>query len=264
MNMNAFENDLNFFKKMSDEFDKSSIINKIMEQGIVPIINNGRLVFYQIKPNSIFNDLKNELKTNLSEFYTIYGVYDVYNVHSFNTPSSHFVSLRSITLDDAKKYQGFNKLSEDKGNDKLESVYNYLMKNGFKACTIQNYPRLYQIMNAIEEKIDLDFMTKNLCKYINTDYNYDDVIKVEILSKNYIVSDWETSKEEELNKDERVEMLNKLYNCFNIYKLDNYDYKENKQLVLDFARRNTDILNSEGFKALADSITPKGKVMIKK
>ena len=141
--MNAFENDLNFFKKMSDEFDKSSIINKIMEQGIVPIINNGRLVFYQIKPNSNFNDLKNELKTNLSEFYTIYGVYDVYNVHSFNTPSSHFVSLRSITLDDAKKYQGFNKLSEDKGNDKLESVYNYLMKNEFKACTIQNYPRLY-------------------------------------------------------------------------------------------------------------------------
>lgn len=263
--MNAFENNLNFFKKMSNEFDKSSIINQIMEQGIVPIIDNDKLVFYQIKPNSNFYDLRNKLKNDLSEFYTIYGVYDVYNVHSFNTPSSQFVSLRSITLEDAKKYQGFNKLSEDKGNDKLESVYNYLLKNGFKACTIQNYPRLYQIMNVIEEKIDLDFIAKKLCKYINTDYNYDDVIKVEILSKkNYLVSDWETSKEEELNKDERVEMLNKLYNCFNIYKLDNYDYKENEQLILDFARRNTDILNSEGFKVLTDSVSPKSKVMIKK
>lgn len=263
--MNTFEGDLNFFNKMIADFDEASIINEIMKQGIVPIINNSKLVSYQIKPNSKFDELKNSLLNELSEFYTIFGVYDIYNVHIFNTSYSHFVSLAPISIEDAKRYQCFNELSEDVGNDKLEFVYNYLKSEGFKACTIQNYPRLYQIMNLMNEKIDLDIIAKTLCKFINTDYDYNDVMTTKILSKTSdFVSDWETSKEEKLTLDQRIEMINKLYSCLDITKLDNYDYKDNKELVLSFACRNTEILNSVGFRDLTACLNARNKVMIKK
>ena len=265
--MGKFENDLLIFNEMMHGFEKADIMNEIKTRRIVPIIRNGKLAYLQVNINENFYDLKHRILNDLSINYTIYGIYDVYNVHFFNTPYSAFESLRPITLEDAKKYRLSEGLSSNYDISKYKSVddevYHYLNNNGFKACTIKNYPRLYQIMNVIEDKIDLAFIIKYLCQYIKIDYDYCDKFEYRVVHNDELMNGFETSKEKLLSEEERIQLLNELFNCFDICDCKKINYIKDREVVLKLAKRNTDIINSNGFKSLMSNIIPNIKNKLK-
>lgn len=278
MKNNKFEN---FNELFIDNLYKLKVMNDLMKKGLVPVIRNGKLIMYSVRLNEKFDDLRKSILKELSEIYTLYGIFDMYNIAHFNSAWSHVISLNQMTLSDVQKYrlrfekkgknineylttEGVNLSSYDNID---ECVYDYLIKSGFKACTIEEYPRIYQIMNEIGESINLDFITDYLCQFVSIDYNYSDEIVVS--TKSAGISSNETFKEKNLSIEQRIELLKELYNCFEISKLKDYRLSSHRFETLELARRNTEIINTEGFQSLINTVvsnkkTFKNKIKVKK
>jgi len=84
-------------------------------------------------------------------------------------------------------------------------------------------------------------------------YNYADTLTV------YGINSNETSKERDLSKNEKINYIKEIIESLDIKEFDSRIYGFDKDILIELAKRNTDIISTEGYNELS-RILSKNKI----
>lgn len=272
-----------FFEKLEKDSirirksqEEATFKGKLRRRKLFPIINDGVLFIYSVKPTNETQSLIIKCREDLFDVYRVV-TNDRKYIGNFLYRSSSFPEFRNVLdYNDSTKEDLINYFNLTDANEKkkfLDLPQNELFKHGefddvfdnlVKSYMTFNFKRpskISEIIDCVSRYFDADYAASKAYMILNSEYeefargtNPVEYDQMRVDRIRY------SEKEEKLSYDERLELLKNVYNSFDIkclyssnvnemsdFLLENIFKTRDRNMIFRFAKHNYDLLYNSKF-----------------